>query len=465
MTSTRSINQYMSLWTEDVLRQLSLEEDPFGNSVADSIFEFMGDGDPKQWRQYMVNLAKQDFFTDPDKSGLVALNPPTYARYFNISYPKSDDTSADAEAYRLSEDQKGVLNRASLFFEKNGPAILMCLAVRSLLKQYSSGNTSELLGRTKLLTEHADRRIIETMQFVIDVMKPDWFEEKPSWIGHGDQTGSPSLQSVKKLRLTHSMIRSRVKAGQLGDWNKDELDAPINQEDMIMANLTFSLEVIEGLRQLGIEVSEQEQNDFFEAWLIIGDMLGIAYPQGLKPRTYEEAWALQNKLYERNFTCNDYGPKLADALLVWLNETIPMMDKATTMDVIREINGDENIDVLVDYLELDFNGPQPGSSNPITRMIKKLKAKSKTANRTYFQELFNALVNELLGTKRGGERRPFSILDGFAESWELTPNQNDRSVTRGQILWRMIKAIASVTGHRILYRLQGKKHVPSHESS
>jgi hypothetical protein len=431
----------MALWSSDILEELRLKVDPFGDKVAESVFEFIGN-DRARWQKYMERLATLDYFELPTKDGgMLPLTTPLYSKYFSLEYDNG-----------LTPEKRQTLQNASLFFEKNGPAIIMTLAARSLLKQYSSANTSELLGRTKLLVDHADRRIIETMQFVMDVMAPGWLKDENSWTGYGDQKGSPSIQTIKKLRLTHSMIRSRVRAGKLGDWDEYELDAPINQEDMIMANLTFSLEVIEGLRALNIEVSEDEQNDFFHAWLIIGDMLGIEFPDGLKPKTYEEGWALQNLLYERNFDKkNEYAPKLAEALIQWLDKTIPMTNRTSLLEIIKEINGDANIPVLEKFLDLDFSNldkEQPTGS--LNKIIKKLRSISTTANRTFFQEVFHHMVNELLGLERGGEKRRFSIIAGFEKSWEMLPDETYAPMSNMKVLLKMLMAILKVSFKRLL---------------
>lgn len=420
--------------------ELSMKVDTFGDQVAQSVFDFIGN-DRARWQKYMERLATLDYFEKPTKDGgMLPLTTPMYSKYFSMDFDNG-----------LDHNKREILQAASLFFEKNGPAVIMSLAARSLLKQYSSANTSELLGRTKLLVDHADRRIIETMQFVMDVMTPGWLNDESSWTGYGDRMGSPSIQTIKKLRLTHAMIRSRVKAGKLGDWNENELDAPINQEDMIMANLTFSLEVIEGLRALNIEVSEEEQNSFFHAWLIIGDMLGIEYPEGLKPKTYEEGWALQELLYKRNFDKkNAYAPKLAEALIVWLEKTIPMTDRASLMDIIREINGEQNIPVLEEFLDLDFSVNESRDTNTLSRIIKKFRSISTTANRTFFQELFHHMVNELLGLERGGDKRRFSIIAGFEKSWEMLPDEDYQPMDNKKVLWKMLVAVVGISSKRFL---------------
>ena len=492
----RTVEQYASLWTNEIINELNLQSDVFGDAVADSIFNFMGlkkganlskeeeEDHRKRWSAYMGRLATQDYFKDAkvpagkrEDGGFMALEPPVYSYYINAIYPKTDANpdvidgmpnsevlEQERDIYTLTPERQALLNRASSFFERNGPAIIMVLACRSLLKQYASANTSELLGRTRLLVDFAHRRIIETMQFVMDVMQPEWDKQEASILE--GEFGIASLQTIKKLRITHAMIRTRVALGRQRflDENEPIKSHPINQQEMIMANLTFSLEVIEGLRSLNIEVTEQEQNDFYQAWLYIGDLLGIKYPDGLKPQSYEEAWALQSKLYDFNFRPNKYGPKLAHSLLVWLEDILPMTDQQAILDIILEINEKEfdgsqgnNKKVLEEILQIDFDCESDSSKQGmLANLIRRLRTKSKTAKRTFFQELFHEMVNNLLGLQRGDKERRFSIIAGFEESWKLTPKAKYKPISQWAMLRKMLNATASVAWSRTLRFLRLK---------
>lgn len=481
----RTVEQYANMWTDEVLKELDQQSDIFGDAVAADIFNFMGlnkadetsEGEEgshrKKWGDYMVRLAKQDYFKEAqvpagerEDGGFMALQPPVYNYYINSQYPNTSANpevingmpnqqvlEEDRKAYSLTEERQALLNRASSFFERNGPAIIMVLACRSLLKQYASANTSELLGKTRLLVDFPHRRIIETMQFVMDVMQPEWAKQEATILE--GQNGIASLQTIKKLRITHAMIRTRVALGRQKFLDKDKglNSMPINQQEMIMANLTFSLEVIEGLRSLNIDVSEEEQNDFYQAWLYIGDLLGIRYPEGLKPQSYEEAWALQNKLYKFNFRNSEFGPQLAHALLNWLEDILPMTDRQAIVDIILEINKDEtgeNKKVLENLLEIDFDcGPDSSKKGMLANLIRRLRTKSKTAKRTFFQELFHEMVNQLLGVQRGDKERRFSIIAGFEESWKLTPKARFQPISEWTMLGKMLNSVGNIAWTRL----------------
>ena len=60
----RSTTEYMALWSSDILEELRLKVDPFGDKVAESVFEFIGN-DRARWQKYMERLATLDYFELP----------------------------------------------------------------------------------------------------------------------------------------------------------------------------------------------------------------------------------------------------------------------------------------------------------------------------------------------------------------------------------------------------------------
>lgn len=238
--------------------------------------------------------------TDEEHERLVTL----LNRYFN-------DT-------RLMEpllQQKEVREKSSDFFFDNGVEATMVLAVRSLLKQYAAFKSTNVLIFTRMLAKYPHRRILETMQFVIDVMDPK---------GYGPD--GFAIRSIQKLRLVHAMIRARINQGmhdveQHGLW-KQEWGLPINQQDMIFAIHTFSVEVIDGLRASGEKLSQEEIEDYYLAWHYIGKALGVK--DEINPMTYAEGKALQARIYQQQFQKeNPNGILLAEPLLDFLQKTIP----------------------------------------------------------------------------------------------------------------------------------------------
>eukprot|EP00611_Tribonema_gayanum_P003497 TRINITY_DN1273_c0_g1_i2.p1 TRINITY_DN1273_c0_g1~~TRINITY_DN1273_c0_g1_i2.p1 ORF type:complete len:250 (-),score=39.55 TRINITY_DN1273_c0_g1_i2:28-777(-) len=78
------------------------------------------------------------------------------------------------------------------------------------------------------------------------------------------------LKSILKVRLLHARVRqlitTKINTGT---------SVPINQQQMAVTLLTFSLIVISGLYKLGIHLSDQEQEDYVHLWRLVGYYMGI----------------------------------------------------------------------------------------------------------------------------------------------------------------------------------------------
>lgn len=83
---------------------------------------------------------------------------------------KLNDYFNDVSDLTFITEQKEVIKRGCAFFCRNANSGIFILAVRSLLKQYAAFKATNVLVNTKLLVKFPHRRILETFQFVIDVM-------------------------------------------------------------------------------------------------------------------------------------------------------------------------------------------------------------------------------------------------------------------------------------------------------
>ena len=160
------------------------------------------------------------------------------------SLPSFADEDAIAEAHR--------------FFLDHGAKCLFLLYYKSLPLLYCISKGAPVLVRTSRLTNEDQslrifaRRIAETGQFLIDVMTPGELTIR----GRG-------IQSIQKVRLIHAAIRQFLIAE---GWDEQGLGLPINQEDMAMTLMTFSVAVLDGLEQFGIHEPPALQEAYFQTW-------------------------------------------------------------------------------------------------------------------------------------------------------------------------------------------------------
>ncbi len=381
-------------WTDALLDAMRLEADPKADKAAEALLCETDGFAKEQVGAYIGRFVSHDF-TKPWVNDTPIPDPPELLAYF--SYLSDFD---------FTQQELAHLEAASAFFEKHGPWVTFALGVRSLLKQYAHTKAIEVLRVTTLLEKHVNRRIMETMQFVLDVMQPGWTTKAPN----------------------HAMVRFRIHFGmydreRLGVYDLDRCGQPINQEDMVFAIHTFSLEIIEGLREMRVPVTEAEIQDYFHAWRIIGRALGV--DPRLEPAGFADAVALQDKIYARHFTLpNAHGPVLARALNDWFVATVPLLDEKTLVTVIKTVNGPENFDILSQHLGIDIGNAHEDLKAHL-EADHRYDASTARAHLDGQPDLrpldsfFLNFVEALISAERGGKREPFRIGDGFGAAWNL----------------------------------------------
>jgi hypothetical protein len=429
-------------WTNELLDDMRTKGDPKADQAAEALFDAVRGHDPKEISAFIVRFVSQDFTKAWQNQNTIP-DPPVLVAYFE-----------DFEEFKFSAADIEYLEKGSDIFERHGPMITFGLGVRSLLKQYAHTKAIEVLRLTTLLVKFVNRRILETMQFVLDVMSPDWV------IKSDDGTFKlnlhhPGLLSIKKLRLVHAMIRYRIRNKMydvsLGDYDISVFGIPINQEDMVFAVHTFSLEIIEGLRTMKINVTDEEAEIYFECWKIIGRGLGV--DKALEPSSYKDALNLQNLIYQRHFTLpNSTGPILSVALMNWFVSTVPLLNEKLLITFIRDFNGPENYSILTNNLKIDIGNSHPDLKAQLTNELhfdeKQSRPGLKATNKEdlALDNFFLHFIRTLINVERGGKNEHFRCGDGFSAAWDL--NQiRDKPLPKWRVfllaVWTFIKRLFS----------------------
>lgn len=429
-----------SRWTNELLDRVRMQGDPKADRAAEALFNAVRGHDPAEISAFIIRFVSQDFTKAWVQQGAIP-DPPELLAYFE-----------DFEDFKFSTVDVEYLEKGSAIFDKHGPMITFALGVRSLLKQYAHTKAIEVLRLTTLLVKHVNRRILETMQFVLDVMSQDWVIKA--------EDGSfklnlhhPGLMSIKKLRLVHAMIRYRLEHKMydvsLGEYDNVKLGFPINQEDMVFAVHTFSLEIIEGLREMRIDISDEEAETYFQCWKIIGRGLGV--DKELEPTSYADAISLQNLIYKRHFTLpNEAGPILSTALMNWFVSTVPLLGEKLLVTFIKEFNGPENYSILSDNLKINIGNVHPDLKAHLADDLHfdekqgrpGLLATSKEAKA--MDNFFLHFIRTLITVERGGKNEHFRVGDGFSASWDLN-NMDEKSLPKWKVIllaiWTVLKKL------------------------
>jgi len=286
-----------------------------GDFTADLVIEEIFSSENKQ--QIYQQLAKINHNKDLQKADL-----PLFLKEYFI---KEANIPQWADKQRMQE--------AWIFFENYSSEILGMLGFLSLPYCYAAAKGANVLYFSEKIRSNTYRRLIETSQFVLDVMQKNSFSEA----GKG-------WTSLLKVRLMHATVRYHLKKHK--EWNQD-WGIPINQEDMAGTNIAFSLITLRGLRKMNYSISTQEAESFIHLWNVIGDRLGIT--KELLPEGNREAFWLEKYITERQFQPSEAGKVLTKTLIKVLNEprvNTPSMPEGFITTYMRFLLGEKTANIL-----------------------------------------------------------------------------------------------------------------------
>ncbi|TMV48042.1 DUF2236 domain-containing protein [Paenibacillus mesophilus] len=296
------------------------------------------------------------------------------------------------------------MRSASRLFQEHGLAMALLLSTSSLVYCYAARKGVKVLTFSYRLGQNAYRRIAETAQFVIFIMTPGGLEPG----GHG-------IKAIQKVRLMHAAIRNLVR--KTGRWDETEYGVPICQEDLLGTLVSFSSMIIDGLRRLGMKITDEQAEDYMYFWRVVGVMLGIR--EDIIPKTLAEGRIVSETIARRHHGHSAEGVQMTRALLEYHADLIPgEMFDGVIPALIREILGDE----LADWMEVPRSNWQK---------IMKFKGLMGVFLDSDNSGVFGSTVNRLglaLLTRQfiaatGYEHAPFLIPTELREVWGVAGNE------------------------------------------
>lgn len=235
-----------------------------------------------------------------------------------------------------------ILQKGQELFNQKGDLYLAMLGFYSLPYAYAFGDGAEVLVRSKRILDDIGQRLGETGTFIMDIFEPGAFMSKKK-----------AYLTCAKVRLIHAFSRYFI-SHYAKDWN-DSFGKPINQEDLIGTNLTFSLIVIRGWKKMGFQVSNDEVDLLMNYWKWVGKLMGI--DTNYWPDNSKEAFELEKLIRKRHLRQSDAGNKLINALIDYYKTTLP--DQLISAQVIPILNfflGKEASKALGIYTPQAVNG-------------------------------------------------------------------------------------------------------------
>lgn len=199
------------------------------------------------------------------------------------------------------------MEKARLFFIDNDVHITTALSFASMPACYLVPHVAKLLSTTHGL-KYPSKRMAETGQFTVHLMRPDAFE-----------AGGRFLPAAQKVRLLHAAIRHHLVREDR--WDTAALGVPICQEDMIGGQMFFSLLVLDSLHRLGVHMSTEGAEAYYYAWKVVGAILGV--DQDAVPQNLTEAREFLDRYMIRYMGPSPEGAVLTRQLIDLYEEVVP----------------------------------------------------------------------------------------------------------------------------------------------
>lgn len=285
-----------SRWSNAFLNKLRGESDELADKY---LLLLMEDNEKKGVRKLFATMDSNDAVPPIDHF-------PELAEFFQITHnlPPGSDLQR--------------IRRGELLFLKHILMGALVLLAKSLPEGYAAPNLSQILSISDDLKTHPYKRLLGTLQMVLNV----------SCVG-GFEPGGRAVITAQKLRLLHSGVR--YLADRYRPKFREQFGIPVNHEDMLGTIMGFSYLVVEGWRTLNLGLSKEEENDFFYVWQTFALMMGI-HPPGepdngeFIPVDIDDAALFYDQYRSRHYVKADVNPDgvlLARANLNLLQDMVP----------------------------------------------------------------------------------------------------------------------------------------------
>lgn len=355
----------------DAMRQVG---DPLADAVVTEVVNSHGVG---RVNEMMRSLVRND--------DLVPADMPAVVRDYLLETERLPDWA-----------DRDLIAQGERFFDYNWPIVVTLLFCASLPSAYAADKGAQVLYLTHRLTQQVHRRIFETAQFILDVMAPGGLS--------GEGRG---IRSAQKVRLLHTAIRHFVE--HVPEW-RDQWDpawgVPINQEDLAGTMMTFSLQVLVGMKRFRMPTTAADEEAYLHAWKVVGHIIGIH--DELMPANVDEAYELATTIFNRQRKPSQAGLDLTSALLAFMDGQIhSRLFRGFPATIMRNSIDADVADMLqvpaADWTTLLFR-----LEEVVLRALARFELSQRQHSRL-LQRFSYDLVQELVKIERGGDRSLFRI--------------------------------------------------------
>lgn len=216
---------------------------------------------------------------------------------------KSEDSDLSAEElhHELEEEERLLKLGQDVFYKFSG-GILLALLHFSLAGGFASPRLTSILKKTAyLVPSHQSsssdasqeklkeqqkrdgdktwRRLIETTQWVLDVMEDSSALNCSAASSHPIDSETPASSNTfggrgrhatLQVRFLHARVRQRVRS-----LPESPGVVPLNQTDLLATLLSFSTAPLAALSRMGLSLTNEEQEAYLGVWRYVGWLMGV----------------------------------------------------------------------------------------------------------------------------------------------------------------------------------------------
>jgi hypothetical protein len=252
------------------------------------------------------------------------------------------------------------------------------------------------------------------------------------------------IRTAQKVRLMHASIRYFIR--QAGDWDAQVLGEPINQEDMAGTLMDFAVYPLEGMEQIGMDLSDEEKEGYYHVWRIIGHVMGVN--PALIPPNFAEGSILGHAILDHQKRGSEAGRELTTACIDFLERITP----GTLFDfypqiLVRYLIGNELADMTgvrdyPDSLEHLLEKLTVGVFGRVDKALDRNGIISRLAKR-FNIKLLEGMVNYFNNDKQIN----FYIPPSLQENW--FPKEREES-------WNNLASTPDIAGYRLALQKRTK---------
>jgi hypothetical protein len=245
------------------------------------------------------------------------------------------------------------MDRAAEFFREHVFKVALILSTSSLLETFACRKGVKVLAHTEFFSNETNRRLAESLQFVLYVNSPGGFSDHQA------------VNAILRVRLMHAVIRWRVPREMA--WNVDQLGVPVNQEDLLGTLMCFSGVVVRDLPKLWVRMTKEEADNYIYLWKVVGPILGIR--SDLIPNNLGEALALIWAIERRQQAPSVEGAAMTRALIAFHRAFLGELMDPVGLWMMRRLAGDRVCDLVgVPYTTLvGVTAPRVAIAKPASR--------------------------------------------------------------------------------------------------